>query len=194
MQLADPPGQPGDMRGVDPGEQGCRPGGADLHDRGAGALGVGGGVGFADQDPAAVQPPGAARYHGHAVGVQVAVAGDGRGHRADRGQGVQERCRAADAAAVAPSTNDPAVTASIVRVSRTIETSRANGRAPAVHPAATYHVPGARRVHRQPEHSRHRPARGGYIWRVCWEHKRATGAVTTRSVTKALDCVVGGVS
>jgi hypothetical protein len=81
------------MRGVDPGEQGCRPGGADLHDRGAGALGVGGGVEIADQDPAAVQPPGAARYHGHAVGVHVAVAGDGRGHRADRGQGVQERCR-----------------------------------------------------------------------------------------------------
>ena len=183
------------MRGVDPGEQGCRPGGADLHDRGAGALGVGGGVGFADQDPAAVQPPGAARYHGHAVGVHVAVAGDGRGHRADRGQGVQERCRAADAAAVAPSTNDPAVTASIVRVSRTIETSRANGRAPAVHPAATYHVPGARRVHRQPEHSRHRPGRRRvHLAGVLGGHRRATGAVTTRSVTKALDCVVGGVS
>src|ERR1019366_4157511 len=57
----------------------------------AGPLQVGGRVEVADQDPAAVQTPGAAWHHGDAVGVDVPVPGDRRGHGAYRGQRRQER-------------------------------------------------------------------------------------------------------
>ena len=67
---------------------------------------------------------------------------------------------AADAAAVAPSTNDPAVAASIVRVSRTIETSRASGCTRIAHPTTTDHAPRPRTVQPSGEtHVWHHPSR-----------------------------------
>ena len=88
------------------------------------------------------------------------------------------------AAAVALSSTDPAVTASNVRVSRTIRTSRACG-ARLPHTPATYHVPGARRVHRESRAVMVRAGRAASVGVLGGQ--RAAGAVTTRAVAKRVD-------